>query len=221
MGTIPVNMFRFVVQGTIDGVQGWSTSVWAAPEPTAHAFWTGPDLDAAVTLLSSDFDSALAAIAGDCWGAATVAHSLTAYCYNAGAAKASLVSNPAPLTAAGSGGARIPSYCSLVASLRSDTAGKSGMGRNYLPYTKGNLDTNGQATATITGDVATAWAGLCTTINSTSVPATSITGFITAVASFTKSAYYPLSRVVVNSVLDVQHRRSDKEVAANTGTHGI
>lgn len=209
-------MIKIVLHGTMLGSQTWSTGFFLAI-PAATAVPSAADCTAAA--------AAANAAALTWWGSIKSQEApycsyvgARAYAYAAGSSTSSATGeatsgSPVPGT---NGSANVP-YVSLVASLRTATSSRSTRGRMYVPYTGGNvIDTNGQATTFQT----TAWANaihdlLATTVEQVAVglsqPSTEL-----VVASFTDGKVTPVTQIRVDSLPDVQHRRTDKLGAANT-----
>lgn len=220
MPGLPVPYVRWVMRGRIASVQGWSTSLWLAPLPLSGTM-TQADLNAVNSALATASSTHLAAVASACWSAGTQTDDAVSYYYPAGAVKAGLVSTAAAIAHNGAGVSTLPSFCSLVASTRSAVPGRSGRGRNYIPYTQGPLGANYQAVSGTAALLSAAWAALITDLNSTAVASATITGFETSVASFTTGLAPSIVSVIVDSLVDTQHRREDKFVAAENITTAV
>lgn len=217
MPGIAKNLIRLVFAGHVAPGQTWSTSLWVVND-------AGPDvseplLDVYVASLVTPVNVAIAAVANDCWSANTNMATLTGYGYSPGSRTADVVSSPHGAGASGTGSTVLPPFCSIVASLRTPDPSKSGRGRNYLPMTAANLDSNADLPLTKVTDLATKWATMIRAINANTAT-TAVAGTV-IVASFTKGTYAPVTRVLVDSKVDTQHRRSDKVVAAFAFTSAV
>ena len=210
-----MQMVKCVLSGTISGTQTWSTGMWL---DTSGATWTQDDLNDANAQWAGYFASATGSYVSTLFGSTTKVLALTSYLFAPGAIVSSLISVEAAVTGNGSGDS-LPSLCSIVVSTRSQIPGRSGRGRNYLPCTKvGALDGTGQLADTTCGTVATGWAGIMTNINSHTVNGINP---VVAVRSTFKGTSYAISRVVVNSLVDVQHRREDSVPTTTDVSHDV
>jgi hypothetical protein len=198
-----MQMVKVVLSGTISGTQTWSTGFWLN---TAGATWTQDDLNDANDDWAGLIFTASGSWATLLFGENTTATRVTSYLYAPGAIVSSLISTDFVSSADGSGDS-LPSLLAIVASTRSPIPGRSGRGRNYFPLTKASaLDADGQLNATSTAALAEGIATMFTNIN-----AHTVNGIqpIVSVRSVFKGTSYAVTRVVVNSLVDVQHRRED------------
>lgn len=147
-------------------------------------------------------------------GSDTIYQRLTLYNYTGGASTAAFMSvQPITGGTGNSVGSSLPLQTSLVASLRSAQPGRSGRGRMYFPCTAYNLSNH-----LVVNAGALALANACAAyFNAINGSATSINS-LAAVVSDARSAYYPLTSVVVDDRPDVQRRRANKQVPANRNT---
>lgn len=110
---------------------------------------------------------------------------------------------------AGSGTANMPPQCSLVVTLLTGVAGRSGRGRFYWPHVGGSVTSAGKSSL-VSGTTASAWADLLSNWG-TLLPSADIT---VAVASETQGTITPVITASVGDVVDTQRRRRDGLVEA-------
>lgn len=214
-------VYRLVFHGLLDAVQTWSCSFWVAagvgPGQPSQA-----DLDAYAHQVNVATQPGWIGVAQSIWSGQVGMGGLTVYRYEVGTTKSSMVSKTDPITVAGQGASALPPYCSMVASLRTGTPGRSGRGRVYLPFTlPGSLEPSGQLAATQTTNLAGEVTDIINEINGVRSGTVLPNAGVVSVASFTKGVCYPVTEVVVNSVPDVQHRRTDQLIAAHTTTVSV
>lgn len=214
-------LVRMVLNGTMAGGQTWSTSLWLStdvPTPTP----TQDQLNSFALACRDAIQASVVTLSGLLWNASTACTDVTCYWYESNTRKAALVSQPAPITTAGSGQSSMPTFTSLVLSLRSATPGRSGRGRNYMPWTVGGgVSANGQTGSGTTDAVATAWSSALTELNEMTVAWPGAAGQLVVVASFTKGVIHPVVAVVVDSIPDTQHRRTDQLQAVAISTRAV
>lgn len=209
---------KLVLSGPVNSEQRWSTGIWVAVSGSTpsqiqlNAF--GAD---AVTAISTPANGAALAL----WQSMTGYDTITPYYYAANSLHATLVGAPQPASQFGTGSTgSVPAQCALVASLRSSTPGRSGRGRNYIPLSKpGAMGNDSQATTSACTALASAWAAVLAAINGlTTSPFTSPQ---VSVASFTKGVLYPVTRVVVDSIVDTQRRREGSMLASSISAQNV
>lgn len=133
------------------------------------------------------------------------------YSYGAGATSASFISTQF-LNVAGTGTIIHPNQVALVASLRSVTAGRRSRGRMYLPANGIPLAGQAQVNNAVVTAVATAVKDLLKAQGSAIDP---------VVISRVAQAAYPVRQVVVDSRLDTQRGRANKQASLFVGTQAV
>lgn len=219
MPTAPgVDLVKVVMSGTVGiGSQTWSTGYMISVGGGTAV--TQALLDAYVNSLKPSIATMMAT-----W----MARNSTAVQYNglkgsfipANTFKASLVSVATITPVVGSGGATLPGFCSLVQSLRTANPSRTGRGRMYAPTNKLVLGGDGEALAADVNSVGPATAAMMTAVNLLPVGFSSGNGFC-SVVSYATGFAHPVTRVVCDSRVDVQHRRTDKLPADTTNTTNV
>jgi hypothetical protein len=142
---------------------------------------------------------------------------IKSYLYRGGVLTAQ--GNAAITAVPGTGSANLPFFTALCCSLLTNTPGRSGRGRLYLPFTAGALTATGGQTnigslSQYAGNVASWLSGLGGNDNLYPGDPTSAA----VVLSNTKSAVYDVVTTRIDSIPDTQHGRTRKDVAASVGT---
>lgn len=203
-------MVKVVLYGSMSSAQSWSTGFYVA----CPGLTTPPS----ATQLN-DIAGAAEAAAASWW---TALHAYQApycsldgvrcYSYASGSNTSTAVGEyPAAAGTDGLGSHPIPPYVSLVVSLRTAISSRSTRGRMYVPLTDGGyFDGSGQATSSLCNALRVATTNLMNAVvgdvNSTLTGATAEV----VVASFTDAKVTPVTQLIVDSLPDVQHRRTDK-----------
>ncbi len=209
---------KCVIKGSMSGAQGWSTSVWVAA--------TIDPLTLDLAQFAGAFQDLAAAWAGSVsnyWSTTTQYDGVECYEYPIGSTVATRQAADTPSAPiVGSHSVNLlPTFCSLVQTLRTATSGRSFRGRMYLPYTSDALETNGQAPANTCTTTATATRDLLQALQDADYSGDGITAQQPVVASFTKGVTTPITSVFVDSLVDVQHRREDKIGAAHSAVEFV
>lgn len=200
---------KWVIAGTIGGVQDWSTGIWFDVSLTSGS-WALTDQQAFTDEFRSSAIDWWATLHGLC-AADTTMTKTTTYFYPAHAVNAlSVAESIIPSPVAGTGTTYLPTQSALVASMRTAVAGKSGRGRSYFPINGQALGSDHQLSGATCGTVANAYALMLTTLNGLNETANGITGQTASVASFTKGQLNTIRTVIVDSKIDTQRRREDK-----------
>lgn len=209
---IPADVYRVTFGGSLYGGEIWECGFWVhggLPEdqPTANAtaeLWAGQ-------LLSSDPSGALAVCLNLWWTADIKCTYVKVYAYPTGGPHATLIGEHDVTGASGTGTRVYPNQCSIVISERTGFSGRRYRGRMYLPVGKTSDGTQGQLGGDEVLQAATAWA-LCFH-DWNAVPANGMP----VVVSTSGSLFTPISQIIVDSKIDIQRRRANKEVANATG----
>lgn len=205
---------RVVMQGRIDTSQTWSVSIWNQVVTTVGTGFTQAQLNT----LAADMDT----IAQTCFSTyASSVHPDTdfrqtsVYHYPATVLNSTQVAvSPARAAAVGTGTGNLPVQCSCVVSLHTGTSGRSGRGRNYLPFTGAILTTHHQFNTTPITNAAIAYQAMLQSFLSYTSGGSNVASLIPSVASHVTGLMYPITQVTVDSDPDVQRRRSDKILAS-------
>lgn len=203
---LPSPAYKMVFGGSMGGVQDWSCSMWA--QVTGGDPPTQLEVTTNSGALGTKWSTMWNSFKTRNWPTVTADH-LTAYYYPAGSTVSTLIGIDEFTAIPGTGSTlELPSQLSLVASLRSSTPGRSGRGRFYLPLTDGGSLSNGQ----VAGGDCTTIVGLIKALVDGINALTPAEGgaFRCGVASFTKSAFYPVVTAIIDSKIDTQRRREDK-----------
>lgn len=209
MPGLVTDALRCVVNGNIGSVQTWSTSIWVSLGAMG-----GPLTQAQINTLASQVATPTQtwlsnlASAG-IWSADTTVSNLTCYWYPALSTKSALVSTPQTMTGSGSSSVYQPSYVSMVVSLRSDTPGRSGRGRLYIPCTATTLSSGHKFTSGPATNVGTFTQTYLKAVNLLTFALPANNNKVN-VASFSKGLQYTVTSISVDDNPDTQHRRIDK-----------
>lgn len=138
------------------------------------------------------------------------------YSYTAVGGHASFVAD-APITRPGSSSATgtLPNQCSIVVTLRTAVAGRRATGRIYLPITKYSLGSAGQLDTGSVDGLANAVSHLITALNSAETPQH------VGVLSQTAGTFQSVNSVKVDSKVDIQRRRANKQTPAYVKTLAV
>lgn len=203
---------RLTVGGHMDASnQTWSFGTsWgltSLPTPAQLFTWLG--------LVSPLVTSYINATSGpkSCWGANTTYDTLQCYAYDANATSAGSQAAIVVTPIVGATSPSLPTQLAVVHSLLSAFPGRKNRGRYYMPFTgnTGAFGTNGQLSTTQAAAYSTTGAAFLRSVALTSIgtqPA------IPVIATRGSSPYVLVSSVNVDSKIDTQRRRTDKEAAA-------
>jgi hypothetical protein len=210
-----VDVVKITVSGTIGSSgQTWSTNFWISvgggTTPTQAL------LDAYLVNLKPAIQTWITAI-GVRWSNTVIYSGLKASYIPAGSLKPTLVSVTTPTGFTGGGAVTLPGFCSLVASLRSSVPTRRGRGRLYIPLNATTVTTDGEAISAAVSSYSSATATMMTSVNAVAVGFSSGSGLV-SVVSWTAGQAHPVVKVIVDSKIDVQHRRTDKLGADFTTT---
>lgn len=119
----------------------------------------------------------------------------------------------------GSGTATMPNQVAWVVSLRTDEAGRSARGRCYMPATGVELAAAGSPATPTTSEFADAFGHLLADVTSAHADPTALI----QVYSRVLDRMLPVTRVLVDSTLDTQRRRRNKDVSPyqTSGTYPV
>jgi hypothetical protein len=208
---IPSGVCRVSLVGTLGSDEVFDTS-----------FWT---LGGAGSLADAQFiaDGVAGLIKGT--GAFTNTLSLLAgpgqysqvrvYAYPTGGPSATWVAE-ASLELTGTGTTAMPYQTCAVVSLRTAESGRSARGRMYLPATGIGVGSDHQMSSTFVPDLAEEWATLLTAVDNLVAPDGGNPSVV--VVSQTRTNTLIVDRVIVDSRLDIQRRRANKQQPSTTST---
>lgn len=209
---------KVVLGGHIATAQTWSVGINIAVATITDP--TQGELDAVRVQLETAAGVWATAIKSY-WAADTQYDNISVYHYPSGAIHALRVSKNVVTTVAGNGTPPLPSVASAVQSLRTSVPGRTGRGRLYVPLTAQALGTNHQLTTGQCSGLSNATASMLTAWNALAFANPPFTSHAVCVASFSTAACPPVTRVVVDSVVDIQHRRSDKLLASSVTSSNV
>lgn len=156
----------------------------------------------------------MASLMSACVGVGNVATGVDVYYYPAYPGKATISASAdySPFRGPNTGD-NIPSQCSLVVTLRTATTGRSGRGRVYLPFTRAaQLQTDGQVGVGAIASVADAFKGFSDSV--IGAMSGSLPGYQGPyVVSGTHGVANAVTRFIIDSKVDTQRRREDKQAA--------
>lgn len=211
-------LIKAVLHGMLTTDQTWSMGLWLKITGTSGV----PDMDAAAADLLPDAVTWVGDVKGK-WATETTFVGVKTAFYDIGATSASHVGSAnatSPIAGLNSSN-YLPTYCASVHTLRTAISGRSFRGRVYFPVTAFALSAEGQLGGSTCSDLALRLATLLSAWNAADLTDANITGVECVVASFTRSRTTKITRVDVDSKMDVQHRREDKVGAAAVGTHAV
>lgn len=212
----PAGAVRVVFHGTAPGGEIWETGFWM----TGTGVDSQDDANSLAQILVAEFDAsdgsgAMRITMQTIVGAEYHWLSIRTYAYPAGGTVAQFIGeNVLTTPRPGLHGTVLPNQCSAVLTLLTGAAGRSARGRMYLPCTALNLQTSGQAAPSDIAPVAAAWATAFTDINA------STTGKIVVVSQKLVAARQVTS-VRMDTKIDIQRRRANKQLAVATSTDAV
>lgn len=109
----------------------------------------------------------------------------------------------------GTGANQLPNYVSCVNSLKADEGGRHGRGRMYVPCTSAGL-TGGQFGSTNVDTMAAATLAMLQSVNSADWSTFNVTSKAVTVVSRATSTFHDVKRITLDSLPDVQHRRTNR-----------
>ena len=214
--SIPASTYRVVFGGSMYGGEVWESGFWVhgdtiESQATANAtasLWAG-------VLLSPDASGALRISLAAFASADVTVNYVKIYAYPTGGPVATYIGEFTPPAAGGTGQRTLPNQCCLVISERTGFAGRRYRGRMYLPAGKTGAGSFGQMTQAAIQESATAWALAFHDWNAVDGNGTVV------VVSTTGTLFTPVSQVIVDSKIDIQRRRANKEQALYTALGNV
>ncbi len=209
---------KLVIAGDISTNQTWSIGLDFDPSATATnatlATWLGTIGPGSITTWWNATGGPKALNAAD-----TRLTKLTAYFYDIGSdlADAMAIYNfGTPLV--GTGTAYHPTQVCVCVTKVTDGVGRRYRGRCYVPATAQTLASNHQMSSGTATDIATAFAALVTDLNNDTVSGGSVTAIVVSQLLVGGSA---ITKIAVDSELDIQRRRADKLVGTSKATVNV
>lgn len=210
--SIPSGVTKVVLQGHLTGAEIFETGFWlkgAAPISDAAASVLAAQL---ATFFGTDLKPSVVPLITTTSGY----DNLRVYGYPTGGPTAVSVGVAAIASGAGTGtGQSNPNQVSIVATLRTALAGRRNRGRMYLPANAANI-ISGQLSSAQCTSLATAVAAFFTDINSNAAGPQKV-----QVVSITGSVSNDVTDVSVDSKLDIQRRRANRQAATSFATHAV
>lgn len=206
---IPLGYSRHVLSGHLPNGEKFQTGFWVSEAPSDAAATTA-DAQAVATYLNAhwaDVGSPTSHLsAGGQYELVTV------YSYPSGGPDASYVGTAALTGGSGTGTQSYPDQCSMCVSLHTGLSGRTHNGRMYIPYLAGGALSAGQIGSSLLNNYATWWKTTFDGINSAVSP-----GF-TVVLSQKLGTAQRVTSLSIDSRMDIQRRRADREVVSYKAT---
>lgn len=216
---IPSQTLKLVPYGFIGGSQGWSTTISLGVSLSSGSWSLN---------LMTQYTAAVRVYFDTWWTAVKALNAglvdyrgVKAFWYgnNSGRVTLSALSSTGPVPGSGASNYH-PSYASLVASLRTEKPGRQGRGRSYCPATATSLQSADlQAPLGTCNVVGSAYLALINSLNAYTSAPQLITSQRVVVVSAISTTVMPVTSILVNSVLDTQHRREDKLQPSSQSTN--
>jgi hypothetical protein len=215
---IPAGLTRIVISGTAYGGEIWETGFWMNTGPIANESALNSLVVAVAALMGSEATSGgITSVLQAQASSTTIWSSVRGYYYNGIVDTATFVAEYVLATPrAGNGAGNVqPNQLCLVASLRTGFSGRRNRGRMYLPATSPNY---------VSGAPQISLAGVTATANSIaqafSAINASVYGKVVVFSQAAESAR-EVATVIVNSKLDIQRRRANKEAILNSFSSAV
>jgi hypothetical protein len=202
-----VGVLKVSVQGALPGGEVWSVNpIWDLP--TGDFPLTFAQLNAIATALNA---VTIPAGLRSMWSTSTTATGVRLEHRSLGGELLSQIEQVRTTPVAGSGSTPHSFQSCVVSSLRTATAGASGRGRLYWPATGAALAAADLRLSSV--DVDTFLLSVKTYLSSLQAAiVTTSAGANLSVWSRTRGAVYPINRVLMGNITDVQRRRRDTAV---------
>lgn len=207
---IPSDVIRYAMSGPMPNGEEFVTSLWTQGQSVASQ----NDANLVASTMATTLDDHAATFTS-IFAAGTQFSKVTAYCYPDGGPTAKYIGEGTPTANfAGSGHANMPLQAAIVVTLLTGLAGRSFRGRLYLPCTMQDLDTNHQMEEAVAATLASNWASILHDVdfNNAGHPVVVSTKLGTATG---------ISSVRVDTRLDVQRRRANKQAPEHTSTQPV
>jgi len=218
--------YRLTCNGSIDGEKvSFGLSAVGDESALVPSMWEYVAILEVANQAATDFATFCTSMKPS-WGTRTTFTGVRATAFNDAGLVSAVADKLFAAPIVGTGSTTLPSFCSVVATLLTDRAGKSFRGRMYIPHLDaGTLTTTGQ----LASGTVTAYAGFVSTLISglNNAPGldTVWNGFKVCVASRggERPAVRPgantiVKRVRMDSKIDTQRRRMNDTIPASTAT---
>lgn len=208
----PANCTRVVLSGALPGNEIWTTGFWMVNTGiTSNAEAAALALVIAGTLNASDSSGAMRITIDHTFALGASWQRVNVYHYATGGNIATYAGEydlPSPVVNTSSPTA--PNQVSLVLSLRTNFSGRQNRGRMYLPATGITYASGGQISPSLAQTLTDGWATAFTDINASDA------GKI-VVVSAAGSAAHQVSLLKMDTKLDIQRRRSNRQTVNGVG----
>lgn len=209
---IPAGCYKVVFGGHLNTSDSWECGFWVhGSEPTSQAEATATAALWAGQLMSTDDSGALRITLTAYASADVLLEYVKVYSYPTGGPVATYIGEHLFTNTGGSGARVLPNQCAVVVSERTGFAGRRYRGRMYIPIGRTGSGGDGQLAAAAVDQIATAWA-LCFH----DWDASGDNGTV-VVVSTVGSLFTPVSQILVDTKVDIQRRRANKELADHVG----
>lgn len=209
--TIPFGYSRNVFNGTLPGGEIFGWSLWCSEAPSGQAA-TQAQANAVAAAFTSVSGDGTTMPPKQLINSAAAYTNVTTYSYELPGGKASAVAQ-ASIAQAGVGtGAQLPNQCAVACTLHTGHAGRSNRGRVYLPLNSLTLGVGAQLSQTQAAQISLFLAKLITQINTAVNPGKVV------VLSQKHGSSWPIIDVKVDTRVDIQRRRANRQAPAASGT---
>jgi hypothetical protein len=198
---IPAGYVKLVIHGSLAGGEIWETAIWG---PAGSAV-DQDSLQDYVNTAGDNFVSMLQSAVTALISADSAVLGIRGYLYTGGTTAANVAEYEGYTGSSGTGIGSLPDQCCLVSTLLTAAAGRRNRGRMYWPANGLSLASH-QATATIVNNLADAVADFAGTFDPQAVVVSQVAG-----------SARPVTAIRVDTKIDIQRRRANKQVA--TGSH--
>lgn len=218
----PANTMKLVIYGHSVGGEIWQTSHWCGPSVVNDPM-PANNTDAATALAAikglASLQTLLTWLGANILPTGTGVDGLKLYCYPTGGNTAAAIAQVANVVAGSAAKPTMPPQCAVVASLKTDHAGRSARGRMYFPLNAADLSSN-QLTSTVIGSLASDLAAYFGALKTGAITPSG-SGVFAVIASGKTGSVYPITSVTVDSKVDTQRRRAMKIAPAFTNVSPV
>lgn len=217
---IPAGVQKIVFFGDLAGGEIWESGFWlngGLPSSDSAAALQA-ELIYNVFLSESD-PPVFPELASAFWNSSTNVKGARCYAYPDGGPNATYAGEYlAPSPTAGSKTQYLPNQVAMVVTLRTAQSGRSYRGRMYLPCSAGALQTSGSGVGQLTQAPLQA---LCDDITAAFRDIASSSAGEPCVVSSARSAATPITTVTMDTRLDIQRRRANKQTPTGTASSSV
>lgn len=213
---IPTGYSRNTIYGHLSGGEVFNMSLWVSEAPLDQAA-AQTQAQALATALSNNITTP--ATGASAPNAVMLSDSgydgVRVYSYTQAGGKASFIGD-ASVNKVGTATSNIlPNQLALAITLQTSVAGRRAKGRIYMPYLSSPLQVGGNIQVATAGGWAKFWAQLIHDWNAAVAPGK------VGVLSQTYGTFQPITSVKVDTRLDVQRRRANRQTNLGSYTQGI